>query len=134
MQLRLIALATACLAFAQTPNSFDVASVRPNQSDSTESNVDSTAGGRLTVTNESLRELIKLAFTVKDYQISGAPAWIDSGRYDIAAKTATTEKLSLDDLKSLLRALLIERFAMKSHVETKESTIYLLHVGKNGAN
>jgi uncharacterized protein (TIGR03435 family) len=36
--------------------------------------------------------LIKLAFGVKDYQISGAPGWIDSERYDIAAKTASAVK------------------------------------------
>jgi uncharacterized protein (TIGR03435 family) len=128
-----IALLVFPVAFAQTPQTFDVASIRPNHSGSTDSNVDSTAGGRLTVTNETLRELIKLAFSVKDYQIAGAPGWIDSERYDIAAKIATAAKLSLEDLKALLRALLADRFSMKSHIETKEGMIYTLRIGKDGS-
>jgi uncharacterized protein (TIGR03435 family) len=120
-------------AFAQTPQALEVASIRPNHSGSTDSNVDSTAGGRLTVTNETLKELIKLAFSVKDYQISGAPGWIDSERYDIAAKTASAVKLSLEDEKSLLRTLLADRFSMKSHRETKEDIIYTLRIGKDGS-
>lgn len=63
----------------------------------------------------------------------GAPGWIDSERYDIAAKTATATKLSMEDERSLLRALLADRFAMKSHRETKEGTIYTLRIGKDGA-
>jgi uncharacterized protein (TIGR03435 family) len=128
-----IALLLIPAALAQTPQAFDVASIRPNHSGSTDSNVDSTAGGRLTVTNETLRELIKLAFSVKGYQIVGAPGWIDSERYDIAAKTESTAKLSLEELKALLRALLADRFSMKSHRETKEGTIYTLRIGKDGS-
>ncbi len=130
---RTLTLLLCTAAFAQTPQAFDVASIRPNHSGSTDSNVDSTAGGRLTITNETLRELIKLAFSVKDYEITGAPGWIDSERYDIAAKTASAVKVSLEDEKSLLRALLGDRFSMKSHVEQKEGTIYTLRIGKDGS-
>ncbi len=133
LRLAEIALLVLAPAFAQAPQAFDVASIRPNHSGSMDSNVDSTAGGRLTVTNETLRELIKLAFSVKDYQISGAPGWIDSERYDIAAKTESTVKLSLEELKALLRALLVDRFSMKSHLETKEGIIYTLRMGKDGS-
>lgn len=133
LRLAVISLLLRTAAFAQTPQAFDVASIRPNHSGSTDSNVDSTAGGRLTVTNETLRELIKLAFSVKDYQISSAPAWIDSERYDIAAKTASAQKLSFEDLKSLLRALLADRFSMRSHLETKEGIVYTLRIGKDGS-
>jgi uncharacterized protein (TIGR03435 family) len=131
-------LTAICAAFAQQPagetgkQAFEVASIRPNHSSATDSNVDSTPGGRLTVTNESLSALIRLAFGVKDYQISGAPGWIDSERYDIAAKTADGGKMSFEDEKSLLCALLADRFALKSHVETRESTVYVLGLAKNG--
>lgn len=128
-----IAMVVCAAAFAQAPQAFDVASIRPNHSGSMDSNVDSTAGGRLTVTNETLRELIKLAFSVKDYQIVGAPGWIDSERYDMVAKTASAANLSLDGEKSLLRVLLADRFSMKSRLETKEGVIYTLRIGKDGS-
>jgi uncharacterized protein (TIGR03435 family) len=122
--------AIACLCAAQ---SFEVASIRPNHSDSTDSNVDSTAGGLLRVNNESLKELIKLAFGVKDYQIAGAPGWIGSERYDITAKTAQPVNPGFEEEKQLIRSLLTERFALKTHVETRESTVYSLSIGRNGA-
>jgi uncharacterized protein (TIGR03435 family) len=112
---------------------FDVASIRPNHSGSTDSNVDSTRGGRLTITNESLRDLIRFAFGVKDYQISGSPGWIDSERYDIAAKTDTPANPDFEGEKALIRGLLAERFALKTHVETRESTVYSLTIGRNGS-
>jgi uncharacterized protein (TIGR03435 family) len=127
-----IALVFLPVAHAQPPRAFEVASIRPNHSGATDSNVDSTRGGRLTVTNESLKDLIRLAFGVKDYQISGAPGWIDSERYDIAAKADSSGKTSYEDEKSLLRALLADRFALMSHVETRESAVYSLRIGKNG--
>ena len=43
-------------------------------------------GGSLTVTNITLRTLIQEAYDVKRYQIAGGPNWLDSDRFDIAAK------------------------------------------------
>ena len=128
-----LAMASLCVAQPQSPQSFEVASIRPNRSGATDSNVDSTAGGRLTITNENVKALIILAFGVKDYQISDAPGWLDSERYDIAAKTATPANPGLETEKSLLRALLADRFALQSHKETRESTVYSLQIGKNGS-
>jgi uncharacterized protein (TIGR03435 family) len=128
-----IALVIVPRAYTQTPPSFEVAAIRPNHSGSVDSNVDSTPGGRLTVTNETIRDLILLAFSVKDYQLSGAPGWIGSERYDIAAKTAGAPKVGFEDEKSLLRGLLAERFAMKSHLETQTGTVYSLRIGKSGS-
>lgn len=81
--------------------------------------------GRLIVTNESVRSLIRLAFRIKDYQIDKAPAWIDSARYDINAKGG-------GELYASLRALFAERFALQSHMETRELTVYSLEPGKGG--
>jgi hypothetical protein len=40
-------------------------------------------GGRLRITNEPVRLLIRLAFRLQDSQIVGSPAWIETDRYDI---------------------------------------------------
>lgn len=117
--------------YGQSPPAFEVASVKPNRSGSADSNLDSR-GGRLTATNISPRELIQVAFQVKDYQVARAPAWIDKERYDIAAKTADAAKVSREDLQPLLRQLLADRFQLATHRETKQPPLYLLVVGKNG--
>src|SRR5580704_16533176 len=43
-------------------------------------------GGRFTVTNYTLKELIELAWEIQPFRISGGPAWIDSVRYNVSAK------------------------------------------------
>lgn len=127
-----MALTSLIGALGQSPRTFEVASIKPSHSSSDESNVDSTKGGRLTCTNVSLKELIRLAFGVKDYQIQGAPGWIDTDRYDIAAKAASPGNTNIEELKSLLRQLLADRFGMTFHRETRELPMYSLVVGKNG--
>ena len=69
------------------------------------------------------------AYGLKEYQVSG-PAWIDSERYEIAAKIpagATWPQVSL-----MLQLLLAERFGVAVHRETRELAIYALVAGKSG--
>jgi uncharacterized protein (TIGR03435 family) len=129
-----IALAPIAGVWAQTaraPQAFEVASIKPNRSGA-ESNVNSLPNGRLSVTNESVRDLIRLAFGVKDYQIARAPRWIDAERYDIEAKTDRPTGRDLEELQALLRQLLADRFQLAAHRETKEGPVYLLVVAKSG--
>src|SRR5439155_11317218 len=68
-------------------------------------------------------------YGVKGYQIAG-PSWLDSERYDIAAKIpkgATKEQFML-----MLQSLLAERFKLTLHREKKDLPMYALVVGKNG--
>jgi uncharacterized protein (TIGR03435 family) len=71
------------------------------------------------------------AYDVKEYQISGGPSWLDSERYDVAAKVpqgATKEQVG-----AMWQNLLAERFGLKLHHESKEFQVDELVVGKNGS-
>lgn len=116
-------------AFAQE---FEVASIRPNRSGSTESNLDSLPSGRLTATNITVKELIRLAYGVKDYQVERAPDWIETERYDIAAMGPIGSK-KLEDEQARVRALLEDRFQLKTHRVTKEGRVFLMVVDKSGS-
>ena len=72
-------------ASAQTSSTFEVASIHPNQTGTTDSIVNFPETGRLTVTNATLKTLIRAAYGVQNDQISGGPYWVNSGHYDIAA-------------------------------------------------
>jgi uncharacterized protein (TIGR03435 family) len=85
--------------------------------------------GRINYTNVSLKDVVARAYRVKPYQVSG-PGWIDSTRYDITAKIPDGAK---DKVPEMLQALLLERFNMSVHHETKDLPIYALIVGKNGS-
>jgi uncharacterized protein (TIGR03435 family) len=120
-------------ALCQTPQAFEVASIKLNRSGSLDSNINSLPGGRTIVTNETVRNLIRLAFGVKDYQIARAPGWIGAERYDIEAKTASPPGgPKLETEQELLRALLADRFQLSTHRESKEGNVYLLVVAKGG--
>jgi uncharacterized protein (TIGR03435 family) len=116
--------------FAQNPT-FEVASIKP-AAPQTEGRFMVRMGGdpgRIDYTNVSLRDLIRQAYNVKDYQVVG-PDWMMSARFDVQAKLppdTPTEQRNL-----MMQALLAERFQLKVHKETKEVPIYSLVVGKNG--
>jgi uncharacterized protein (TIGR03435 family) len=124
-----LALLVATVAWAQTP-AFEVALVKPNPS-VTENSGENTAGGRFTATNDTLKQLVQLAFDVKGFQIVGGPG-LDAAKYDIVATTGKSGDISERDLRPMLQALLADRFALKFHRETREMIAYSLTVAKSG--
>jgi uncharacterized protein (TIGR03435 family) len=119
-------------SLAQPSQGFEVASIKPSRNPSADSNLDSAPGGRLTATNITVRELIRLAYGVKDYQIEHAPGWLEGERYDIAAKSAAATTRSLDQEQSQIRELLTDRFHLATHRETKPMQVYLLVMARDG--
>ena len=86
--------------------------------------------GTLRAQNAWVRFLIQTAWNVKDFQITGGPAWAASDRYDIDAKTSDRAKFG--QTRELLQALLEERFHLAVHREMKELPVLLLTIAKNG--
>jgi uncharacterized protein (TIGR03435 family) len=81
--------------------------------------------------------LLRVAFGVEADRIIGAPSWTQSNRYDIEAKVAPEEapkldKLKAEDRRAMLIPLLVERFNLKYHHETRELPMYTLVVAKGG--
>jgi uncharacterized protein (TIGR03435 family) len=122
---------------AQTPVEFEVASIRPHVfksdpgSESSETNV--LPGGRFTGRNVTVRKMIRNAFGVDDFQISGAPGWIDSESYDIEAKTAGGVEITRENIGELMESLLKSRFQFQYHRETRETAEYALETVKGGS-
>jgi bla regulator protein blaR1 len=116
------------------PTAFTVASVKPNKSSDDRFMMRPLPGGGLTATGVTLRMLIMNAFGVAGYQISGAPSWIGTERWDIEAKTDGVQGfLPRDQFAAVLRRLIEERFQMKTRRETKEMPVYAMMVAKNGS-
>src|SRR5207244_2852847 len=66
---------------------FEVASVKP--SDGKDHARIMLQRSSLRVTNSTLQNCITIAFKVENYQLIGAPAWLNSATYDIYAKPPT---------------------------------------------
>jgi len=77
----------------------------------------------------SLKSLIMLAYDVKNYQITG-PQWLDTERFDVTA--TMPPDTTKEQYRIMLQNLLIERFKMTVHKESKELPMYSLIVNKGG--
>jgi uncharacterized protein (TIGR03435 family) len=129
-----VAVVAAASAFNAVPvraqesaPAFEGASVRENKSGGAGTNFD-IKGDRFTAINATLRELIRVAYQIRDLQIAEAPDWIDSARFDIIAKAF--EPLKMGVFPPHLRLLLADRFGLKVHNESRETSIYALVVAR----
>jgi uncharacterized protein (TIGR03435 family) len=122
------ALAAGFLAFGQTVWQFEVASVKPA----------GTGGGNPSSTldpsivsfrNTSFKSLLLRAYMLRNYQIEG-PGWIDSERYDVAAKVPAGAPRN--QVPAMLRELLAARFRLVTRRETRQEDVFILGVGKEG--
>jgi bla regulator protein BlaR1 len=91
--------------------------------------------------NQTLQELIKLAYGVQENQISGGPNWIASARFNVEAKldssvVAELKKLSPEQQKSerdqMFQTLLADQFKVALHRENKLLPAQVLVIAKNG--
>jgi uncharacterized protein (TIGR03435 family) len=85
--------------------------------------------GRITMTNVSLRDVLTRAFKVKVQQLN-TPDWMESTRFDITAKLP--EGANKDQVPEMLQALLMDRFQLTTHKESKVMPVYALIVAKSG--
>ncbi|MBV9404614.1 MAG: TIGR03435 family protein, partial [Acidobacteriaceae bacterium] len=120
---------------------FEVTSIKPAKVDMAgRFFVQMGQGGRFHGTI-SVKMLIEMAYDIKDSQLSGAPSWLDSERYEIDAKPdeatgAAIDKLPQDQrmpqIRSMLQGLLSDRFKLVLGHENKDLPVYALVVAKNG--
>lgn len=124
-----------------TPKAFEVATIKPSAPlDMTKLAAEVQAGhmprlgpfvdaSHAEYIYMSLKDLLAIAYKLKDYQISG-PEWLATERFDINAKMP--EGATKDDAPALLQALLAERFKLTAHKSIDEHKVLALIVGKNG--
>jgi uncharacterized protein (TIGR03435 family) len=128
-------LLVSAAVYGQSPQQFEVAVIRPTTASATAgTSFNVFEGGRIRITNEPVKLLIRAAFQLQNAQIAGGPAWLDTERYDIEAKTGRPEKPDQGQLSPFLQSLLADRFGLKFHRETRELTVYALVAEKNQKN
>ncbi len=108
---------------AQSPTRFEVASIRRSPEPP-----QALPGLQISATQArfsymSLNDYIGIAYGVRIHQIVG-PKWLGSARFEIVAKIPEGQSSPL--LNEMMRALLEERFRMRSHRESREFAVYAL--------
>jgi uncharacterized protein (TIGR03435 family) len=133
MRFALAAFLLTARALSAQP-AFEVASIKPSLSPreaiaagkNTGARIE---GSRVDIGLASLTALIKTAYQVETWQISG-PDWMATERFDIAAKMP--EGATKEQFPAMLRTLLADRFHLVVRRETREQTVYALVVDKDG--
>jgi uncharacterized protein (TIGR03435 family) len=127
MALCLVAFGAAPLA-SQAPagaaRTFEVASVKRNNSGRSGWNLSPQEGGRFSAQNISIRQVVLFAYNLRDFQLTNDPAWLQSMRFDIEARTGVDTAMAAT--KDLVKSLLAERFGFAAHAETRQLPIYSL--------
>lgn len=92
--------------------------------------------GRLEANGVPLRLLLRQALRVQDYQIVGAPDWVNTERYTVVAKMPDGAPPNASGV--MLANLFKDRFKLVTHAETREMPIFNLMLsrpdGKLGAS
>lgn len=147
--MRMIGLAAALAALvgvasAQSPPqpssaaasrlTFEVASIKRNVSGDPGASIRVQPGGQITVTNNSLYNLIRNAYGTQRYEMVPGPklpSWIDSDRWDILAKPPAGAPEVQEQMQLRLRSLLEDRFKLVARREMREMPIYELVIAKS---
>jgi uncharacterized protein (TIGR03435 family) len=111
-----------------TAPTFEAVSLKSNKTEGARGAIQPKPAS-LTGTNVTLKQLLRFAYEVQESQISG-PGWIETEGYDITARP--TNAADAAQLRLMLQALLVDRFKLKSHRETKEMPVYFLMVADRG--
>jgi uncharacterized protein (TIGR03435 family) len=137
----LTAVTTLGQTTEQSNPQFEVASIKPNKSGDNRVMLGVQPGGRFTATNVTLRLLIRNAYQLQDFQITGGPSWIADEHFDIVAKAETGDGIG-DPFRAeqtgqpsrgqlMIRALLADRFKLVVHNEDKDMPIYALVLARS---
>jgi uncharacterized protein (TIGR03435 family) len=122
---------------------FDVATIRPAPPPDATFHVSVSSpphSSRFEATNLPIKALLQIAYGW-DAPVVGAPDWVANTFYTIQARSdeaadARLARLTDNEVRlekrNAIRVLLAERFGLKTHLETRNTSIYNLVVGKGG--
>ena len=110
---------------------FEVATIKPATPDRPGKGF-MVRGRQFSTINTSLGDLITFAYGIHAKQITGAPAWVETEKFDLAAQPNGEGQPNDKQWKAMVQKLLADRFKLAFHRDKKELSVYAITVGKNG--
>jgi uncharacterized protein (TIGR03435 family) len=116
---------------ADADPSFEVATIKPS---------DPNRPGRLfriqpahfSTINTTLNDLIGFSYGLHARQVTDAPDWVGTQKYDLDGKPDGEGQPNEAQWKTMIQKLMADRFQLKFHHEKKELSVYALVVAKGG--
>ena len=134
MKPAIVLLMTTLVGYGQSgidPPKYEVASIKPDTVNDFRFAFRIEPSGRLAATGITLKRLMMTAYNVQDFRIVGGPDWMVSRRWDVQAKPDRV--VSPEQIRPMLRALLENRFQLRSHSEKRQLPVYELSVDRKGS-
>jgi uncharacterized protein (TIGR03435 family) len=82
------------------------------------------------VQNMTVKSMITVIYRIPPGRIQGGPDWFSTVAFDLEAKA--DRAYGLDDLHTMFKNLLADRFGLKFHTETKQGPVYELMIDRSG--
>lgn len=123
---------TAVNQAVQPRLTFDVVAIHLSSPDATGGIVKPLPDGMgYTVENMTAKTMMAVMYRIPARQIEGGPEWFGSERFDVEAR-ADRGGYSIDELHTMFKNLLVDRFGLKIHLDSREGAVYILTVAKGG--
>jgi uncharacterized protein (TIGR03435 family) len=111
---------------------FEVATIKPTDPKFQGVRIQTPPNGQVTIQGVTLSFLIQTIWFITPDMIEGAPKWLDTERWDIVAKVSaapgSAPRTDMDSMIAMVRALLEDRFKLKTHTEERIVPAYTLTV------
>ena len=120
-------------AFGQSTERFEAADVHVSPHSDNNFNLfmrgPQTRAGRYEIRTATMVDLIGTAYGVDGDKVYGGPNWLEMDRYDVTAKLPAGS--TPDSQKTMLQALLAERFHLVAHPDSRPMPAYILTASKH---
>jgi uncharacterized protein (TIGR03435 family) len=111
--------------------SLDVATIKPSQP-GRQGKGFGFNGTHFRTVNFDVNDMIAIGFGLHAKQIIGAPDWLATDLYDIDGVPDVPGRPNIKQMGDILQRLLVDRFALKFHIEQRELPVYAIQVGAGG--
>ena len=111
---------------------FEVATIKPSEP-GRPGKLFTVRGQDVVTINTTLNDLITMAYGIHAKQITGAPSWLESEKYDLTIQPDAPGQPNVAQMKIIIQKLLADRFQLKFHREKRELPVYAITVVKTGA-
>lgn len=116
-----------------TDPSFEVATIKLTPPDQPGKLFTVTPGGRQVLTKgTTMNDLLGFAYGMHPKEIINAPDWFDKDKFDITGQPDAEGIPNQNQMKTMMQKLLVSRFELTFHKDTRELAVYEVVVGKDG--
>lgn len=109
---------------------FDVVSIKRVTEIRNRRSVGEQPGGRFVISGMAVAPAIREAYPADTSDLINAPAWVLNEVYDLEARAAAIADVSREQMRSMLQAMLADRFKLAVHYEVQQRPVYAMVVAR----